>query len=235
MVVPFDFNQPEPDPGPCRPGGRSTSGGRSIALNPDIGTHQRHELDRRRRVRRAAGQRAAAPDGRSRVPRVLHLQQGAERQRRLLRRRLGPDRGPGLLLPGQHRPAADYGPSPYDMRHIFSFAANYELPFGKDRKIGSDWSGAKNAILGGWHAQHASSRRTPASPITVYDGAGQSLQAHPLAGAAEPRSATARSTAPASTTPGSTSAASSTRPRASSAIPASASSPARDTGTSTSG
>ena len=30
-------------------------------------------------------------------------------------------------------PLRDYGPSPYDMRHMFSFAANYELPFGRGR------------------------------------------------------------------------------------------------------
>ena len=33
-------------------------------------------------------------------------------------------------------PLRDYGPSPYDVRHMFSLAANYELPFGKGRKHG---------------------------------------------------------------------------------------------------
>ncbi|PYQ41500.1 MAG: hypothetical protein DMF77_15560 [Acidobacteria bacterium] len=40
--------------------------------------HQRHQLDRRRRLRRPAGEPEAASHGRPRVHRVLHLQQGAE-------------------------------------------------------------------------------------------------------------------------------------------------------------
>ena len=42
-------------------------------------------------------------------------------------------------------PLRDYGPSPYDVRHMFSFAANYELPFGKGKK--HDMSGAADAAL----------------------------------------------------------------------------------------
>ena len=108
------------------------------------------------------------------------------------------------------------------MRHVFSLAGNYELPFGKERKYGSDWGSAKNIALGGWNLNTIFQTHTGVADHRLRRGrtvaAGDAL-----AGAAQPRSATARSRAPASTTRGSTSPASSTPRRDSSAIPASAS------------
>jgi len=37
-----------------------------------------------------------------------------------------------------------------DVRHRFVFNALYELPFGRNRQFGHDWSPAVDAILGGW-------------------------------------------------------------------------------------
>jgi hypothetical protein len=62
------------------------------------------------------------------------------------------------------------------MKHNFSLAGNYQLPIGKGRKLGNDWSGAKNAIFGGWNLNSIFSFHT-GLPLTPYDGAGQSLQA----------------------------------------------------------
>jgi hypothetical protein len=72
-------------------------------------------------------------------------------------------------------PLRDYGPSPYDMRHSFSLAAIYDVPFGRGRKHGSDWSGFKNALLGGWNVNTIFQAHSGLA-FTVYDGAGQSLQ-----------------------------------------------------------
>src|SRR4029453_6293396 len=88
----------------------------------------------------------------------------------------GQTSGTGYYYTDSNNPLKDYGPSPYDMRHVFSFAANYELPFGKGLKHGTDWGSAKNAALGGWLLNTIFQTRR-GLPITVYDGAGQSLQA----------------------------------------------------------
>jgi hypothetical protein len=37
-----------------------------------------------------------------------------------------------------------------DFPHVFSYEWVYDLPWGKGRRWGSDWSGAADAILGGW-------------------------------------------------------------------------------------
>jgi hypothetical protein len=71
-------------------------------------------------------------------------------------------------------PLRDYGPSPYDVRHMFSLAANYELPFGKGKKY--DLSGPADVALGGWQLNTIFQARTGLA-LTVWDGAGQSLQA----------------------------------------------------------
>jgi hypothetical protein len=40
--------------------------------------------------------------------------------------------------------------SPVDRPHRFTFAGVVELPFGRNRKFGSDWNTAVDAVLGGW-------------------------------------------------------------------------------------
>ena len=71
-------------------------------------------------------------------------------------------------------PLRDYGPSPYAVRHMFSLAANYELPFGKGKK--HDMSGAADAALGGWRVNTIFQAHTGLA-LTVTDSAGKSLQA----------------------------------------------------------
>jgi hypothetical protein len=72
-------------------------------------------------------------------------------------------------------PEAEWGPMFHDIRHNFVFSANYELPWGKGRKYGSEWSGATNAILGGWKLGGIFQART-GFPVTVSDGRSRSLQ-----------------------------------------------------------
>jgi hypothetical protein len=70
---------------------------------------------------------------------------------------------------------AEFGPAFHDVRHNFVLSANYELPFGKGRKWGSDWSGLTNALLGGWKLGGIFQARS-GIPITVIDGRARSLQ-----------------------------------------------------------
>lgn len=45
---------------------------------------------------------------------------------------------------------AERGPSEFDIRNRFVFSYIWQLPFGKERRWGKGWSGALNALLGGW-------------------------------------------------------------------------------------
>jgi hypothetical protein len=45
---------------------------------------------------------------------------------------------------------ADYGLAPFDIRNVFHFSGNYELPFGKNRHFMSGAEGLANALVGGW-------------------------------------------------------------------------------------
>ena len=63
----------------------------------------------------------------------------------------GQTAGQGYYYLDSTDPLRDYGPSPYDMRHNFSLAAIYELPFGKGRKYRRRRTRRKNAFLGGWN------------------------------------------------------------------------------------
>ena len=65
-------------------------------------------------------------------------------------------------------PDADWGPAFHDVRHNFVLSGTYELPFGSGRAYGADWSGAMNAILGGWKIGGIFQART-GLPITVFD------------------------------------------------------------------
>jgi hypothetical protein len=54
-------------------------------------------------------------------------------------------------LPGTQK--ADWGLSALNVNDTFSASVLYQLPFGKGKKFGNNWSGAANAIFGGWEAQ----------------------------------------------------------------------------------
>ncbi|HXJ96888.1 MAG TPA: carboxypeptidase regulatory-like domain-containing protein [Terriglobia bacterium] len=51
-------------------------------------------------------------------------------------------------LPGANK--ADKGLSQINLRHNFTASVVYDLPFGKGKHWGYDWSGAANAVLGSW-------------------------------------------------------------------------------------
>jgi hypothetical protein len=70
---------------------------------------------------------------------------------------------------------ANYGRAFHDVRHNFVLAANYELPWGKGKKWGTDWSGLTDAILGGWKVSAILQART-GFPITVQNSNRRSLQ-----------------------------------------------------------
>ncbi|HYE16530.1 MAG TPA: TonB-dependent receptor [Pyrinomonadaceae bacterium] len=48
------------------------------------------------------------------------------------------------------RPELDKASADFDVRHRFSFASVWELPFGRGRRFGSDISRAADLIVGGW-------------------------------------------------------------------------------------
>lgn len=60
---------------------------------------------------------------------------------------------PGRDLFGPNNPnnlEAERGNSDLDIRHRFTFASVYDLPFGRGRRYGSDWPGPLNFLLGGF-------------------------------------------------------------------------------------
>jgi hypothetical protein len=46
--------------------------------------------------------------------------------------------------------AAEVGPASTDRPHYFVASGVYELPFGRNRRIGGGWNGLTEAVLGGW-------------------------------------------------------------------------------------
>ena len=44
----------------------------------------------------------------------------------------------------------DVGYNTFDVRHTYNMSVLYSLPFGRGRHFASNWSGAKQALLGGW-------------------------------------------------------------------------------------
>ncbi len=75
----------------------------------------------------------------------------------------------GAYWQNTYDPDAEWGPAFHDIRHNFIFSANYELPFGKGKKWGSEWSGLTNAVLGGWKLGAIFQARTGV-PVTIIDG-----------------------------------------------------------------
>jgi hypothetical protein len=49
-----------------------------------------------------------------------------------------------------HRRRLEYGPSEFDVKHRFVFSGVWQLPFGKGRPYGRNWSRGADLALGGW-------------------------------------------------------------------------------------
>jgi len=63
--------------------------------------------------------------------------------------------GLGSLLSAPYFPlpnweSLDWAPSQIDLHNNFTASVIYDLPFGRGKKFGSDWSNVTNSLLGGW-------------------------------------------------------------------------------------
>jgi hypothetical protein len=176
MVVPFDFNQANPGVGnpdtwlplqqrrplyPLNPNIGTTSGTNSIG----VGAYDALQTSLRQRTSGGLEFLASYTYSKSLSDNVGYYGTG-----------WGQTGAQGYYYLDSTDPLRDYGRSTYDARHNLTVAGTYELPFGKGRKLGSDWKGLKNAILGNWNLNTILQVRSGFA-FTVYDGAGQSLQA----------------------------------------------------------
>ncbi len=74
-------------------------------------------------------------------------------------------------LPGTSR--LDWGLSQLNLNNSFTASVIYDLPFGKGKAFGSNWSGPLNAVLGNWEADTIV-RATSGFPLFVVDSNNQS-------------------------------------------------------------
>ena len=81
----------------------------------------------------------------------------------------------GAYWQNTYDPEAEWGPAFHDVRHNVLLSGTWELPFGKDRAYGSDWSTLTDSLLGGWRLGGIFQARS-GMPITVIDGRNRSLQ-----------------------------------------------------------
>jgi hypothetical protein len=74
------------------------------------------------------------------------------------------------VIPNSFDLDAEYGPSPFDVTHIFNGTFRYELPFGKGRYFGAS-NAALDKIIGGWYLSGIYTARG-GDALTVVQGAG---------------------------------------------------------------
>lgn len=74
-------------------------------------------------------------------------------------------------LPGTHN--ADWSLSQLNLNHQFTASVTYDLPFGKGKAFGSNWSGPVNVILGGWEVD-AIERAISGFPLFVVNSSNES-------------------------------------------------------------
>jgi hypothetical protein len=68
--------------------------------------------------------------------------------------------GPSGGIRDYRNPMAEYGNTSYDHRHVFSLSGTYQLPFGRNRRWGSNLNGVGEAIIGGWSIDNIISLQT---------------------------------------------------------------------------
>ena len=71
-------------------------------------------------------------------------------------------------LPGSKR--LDWGLSQLNVNDQFTASVLYDLPFGKGKRYGGDWSAVPNAIVGGWHV-NVIEKATSGFPLFITDSA----------------------------------------------------------------
>lgn len=81
----------------------------------------------------------------------------------------------GAYWQNTYDPEAEWGPAFHDARHNLVVSGTVQLPFGRDRRFGSSWNRAVDAIAGGWQIGGIVQARS-GLPITVIDGRARSLQ-----------------------------------------------------------
>jgi hypothetical protein len=74
-------------------------------------------------------------------------------------------------LPGSNR--ADWGVSGLNLNNQFTASVLYDLPFGRGKQFGGDWSGPVNAVVGGWSV-NVIERILSGFPVFVYDSVNNS-------------------------------------------------------------
>jgi Carboxypeptidase regulatory-like domain len=70
-------------------------------------------------------------------------------------------------LPGAQK--ADWSLSQLNLNHSFVASVLYDLPFGKGKQFGSNWSGPVNTVLGNWEVD-VIEKATSGFPLYVVDG-----------------------------------------------------------------
>ncbi len=74
----------------------------------------------------------------------------------------------------------NYGNSDDDQRQAFTFSTLYELPFGHNKRWGSNWNGVTNQVLGGWQFNMIASVGTGTPFDFTYQGSNcNGCQIHP--------------------------------------------------------
>ncbi len=74
------------------------------------------------------------------------------------------------VMPNNFDLNAEYGPSPFDITHLFNVTGVYELPFGKGRYFSTS-SGALDRIIGGWYTSWIFTAQS-GDPLVVTQGPG---------------------------------------------------------------
>lgn len=81
----------------------------------------------------------------------------------------------GAYWQNTYNPDAEWGPAFHDARHNVVVSGSWQLPIGKGRRWGGNWSGLTDTLIGGWQLGGIAQARS-GLPVTVIDGRARSLQ-----------------------------------------------------------